>query len=199
MTRRAPFVRMDSTCGCFSGLRGAFNRETRPVSACYPVRVPDDGFSDEDFFRAIIASCARVLLIGRRALVTLGAPVMPADYDLWVHIDDIEKLNAVFEPLGHMPNRTPTDARLAGRYFIENGERVDVLVARASSGANSPALSFDEAWSRRERVDLGRGLAVDLPCIDDLIATKRWAARAKDLIDVQSLEGLRRAKGSDGP
>ncbi len=59
MTRHAPFVRMDSTWGCFSGLRGAFNRETRPVSACYPVRVPDDGFSDEDFFRATAAREAR--------------------------------------------------------------------------------------------------------------------------------------------
>ena len=158
----------------------------------------DVAFSDEDFFRAIAASGARVLLIGRRALVALGAPVMTADYDLLVHFDDIEKLNAVFEPRGHVPNRTPEAARKAGRYVIENGERVDVLVARASAGANGPALSFDEAWSRRARVDLGRGLSADLPCIEDLIATKRWAGRAKELIDVQFLEGLRRAGGDHG-
>jgi hypothetical protein len=161
--------------------------------------VLDDGFSDEDFFRALARSGARVLLIGRRALVALGAPVMTADYDLWVHADDIEKVNGVFEPLGHMPNRTPEAARNAGRYVIENGERVDVLVARASSGHAGPLLSFDDAWARRQRVAIRAGVSVDLPSIEDLIATKRWAARAKDLVDIQFLEELRRGRGPHEP
>ena len=45
-------------------------------------------FDEALFFRAIFGSGARVLLIGRQALIALGLPVLTADYDLWAHIDD---------------------------------------------------------------------------------------------------------------
>lgn len=53
-------------------------------------------FDEEDFFRAIEGSGARVLPIGRRALVALGAPLHTADHDLRAHVDDIERLIAWF-------------------------------------------------------------------------------------------------------
>ena len=37
-----------------------------------------------NFFGAIDKSGARALLIGRRALIALGMPVLTADYDLWL-------------------------------------------------------------------------------------------------------------------
>jgi len=39
-------------------------------------------FDELEFFRAIQQSGARALLIGRRALVLLGLPVLTAEYDL---------------------------------------------------------------------------------------------------------------------
>ena len=42
-------------------------------------------FDEISFFSAIAASGARALLIGRRALVVLGLPVLTADYDFWLH------------------------------------------------------------------------------------------------------------------
>jgi len=148
-------------------------------------------FSDEDFFRALAASGARVLLIGRRALILLGAPVMTADYDVWIHFDDIERLNATFEKLDHMPSRSPADARSTGRYVLENGERIDVMLARSKSGPAGRALEFDAAWSRRQKVTALPGVEICLPSIDDLITTKTWGSRPKDLIDIQFLEALR--------
>ena len=74
-----------------------------------------DEFYDEDFFRVVQASGARALLIGRRALVALGAPVMTTDYDLWLHREDIERLNTAFEAVGHFPNHPPSVARERGR------------------------------------------------------------------------------------
>jgi hypothetical protein len=150
---------------------------------------PDD-FDDAAFFRALQASGARVLLIGRRALILLGAPVMTADYDVWVHIEDIELLDHAFEDLGHAPNRTPGDARKVGRYVIENGERIDVIVARSKAAPNGDVLTFDDAWAMRQHLELGAGLRAALPCIEDLVTTKRWACRAKDLVDIQFLESL---------
>jgi len=149
-------------------------------------------FDDEEFFRTLAKSGARVLLIGRRALILLGAPVMTADYDVWVHIDDIELLNASFDTLDHAPNRSAADARKVGRYVIENGERIDVMVARSASSPAGIALAFDDAWQRRQSVAIGKDLQISLPSIEDLITTKRWGSRPKDLVDIQFLETIRR-------
>jgi len=146
---------------------------------------------DEDILRAIATSGARVLLIGRRALILLGLPVQTNDYDLWIHIDDIDKLNAAFALLDQIPNKTPEMARQTGRYVLENGERIDVLVARSASTKDGIRLDFDSAWQRRQVVEAA-GIAVALPSIADLITTKKWSARAKDIGDIQLLETLRR-------
>jgi hypothetical protein len=148
-------------------------------------------FSDEDFFRTLGASHARALLIGRRALIALGAPVMTADYDLWIHRDDIEPLNAAFEAVSHFANKTPDQARLAGRYVLENGERVDVMVARAASAPSGESLAFDDAWARRVKLEVFPGISVALPCLDDLIVTKRWGSRPRDLADIEWLGVLK--------
>src|SRR5678810_241882 len=85
-------------------------------------------FEEADFFRAVQASGARALLIGRRALIVLGIPVLTADYDYWVHIDDAAAFNAAAEPFGLAPTHAPEEARARGRYVLQNDERVDVLV-----------------------------------------------------------------------
>jgi len=148
-------------------------------------------FDEVEFFGAIDRSGARALLIGRRALIALGMPVLTADYDFWIHIDDIEKLNTALEPLELFPNRPPAQARARGRYVLENDEHVDVLVARARTTADGVSLAFDDAWSRKERHG-DASLAVWLPCLADLILTKRWAMRVHDLEDIEFLEALRR-------
>lgn len=152
------------------------------------------GFSDEDFFRAIASSAARVLVIGRRALILLGAPVMTSDYDVWLHIDDIEKFNEAFTALDHVPNRTAEAARSTGRYVLENGEHIDVMVARSHATPEGARLDFDSAWTRRHTIEPVPGTLIHLPSIDDLIVTKRWASRPRDIIDIQWLETLRRTR-----
>ena len=150
-------------------------------------------FTEEAFFGALASSGARVLLIGRRAMVALGIPVLTADYDLWVSFDDVEALNAALAPLGLAPTRTPDEARRSGRYVLENDEHVDVMVARAAATPAGEKLAFDDAWSRRQTVKCGAA-DVALPSTDDLITTKRWAMREKDIHDIQLIEALRRAK-----
>jgi hypothetical protein len=127
-------------------------------------------FSDEDFLRAIGTSGARVLLIGRRAMILMGAPVMTADYDVWVHVDDIDALNRAFAPLDHFPNRSPAQAREVGWYVLENGERVDVIVARAASTKEGESLDFEAAWQRRRELQVLPGVSICIPCLEDLVA-----------------------------
>lgn len=152
-------------------------------------------FDEIEFFKAVAGSGARALLIGRRALVVLGLPVLTADYDFWVHIDDIGLLNAAAEPFGLLPTRSPEEARGRGRYVLENEEHVDVLVARSVPTADGGRVEFDGIWTRRQEVRFGAGVTLALPALDDLIATKRIAPRPKDLEDIRLLEALR-SRGS---
>jgi hypothetical protein len=152
-------------------------------------------FDEAAFFRAIQDSGARALLIGRRALVALGIPVLTADYDFWVHVDDIASFNRAVEPMGLFPTRTLEEARSRGRYVLENDERVDVLVARSAPTTDGVGVAFEDLWERRQVLDVAPGVRVALPTVDDLILTKRFASRPKDLEDIRLLETLRSEGG----
>ena len=151
-------------------------------------------FDESEFFRKLFTSGARVLLIGRQALIALGLPVLTADYDLWIGIEDIERVNASIESLGFAPNRTPEEARRVGRYVLENSEHVDVLIARSVSTVQGVPVAFEDVWRRRETVPLYPGVDVALPSIDDLIATKLFGARQRDMADISLLESLKRRR-----
>ncbi len=149
-------------------------------------------FEEAEFFRAIAASGVRALLIGRRALVALGIPVLTADYDFWLHIDDIAAFNAAVEAQGLFPSRTPEEARGRGRYVLKNDERVDVLVARTMPTVDGVRVAFDDLWERRRALEVTPGVALSVPTLDDLILTKRFGGRPKDLEDIRLLEALRK-------
>ncbi len=148
-------------------------------------------FDEAELFRRIAVSGARALLIGRRALIALGIPVLTADYDFWVHVDDASRMNEAAEPLGLFPTHPPDEARARGRYCLENDERVDVLVARAVSTVDGARVVFEDVWERRRVLQVAPEVAVSVPDLDDLILTKRFGGRPKDLEDIRLLEALR--------
>jgi hypothetical protein len=147
-------------------------------------------FDEAAFFRALETSGVRALLIGRRALIALGAPVLTAGYDLWIHIDDAAKLNAIAAPFDLAPTRSPEEARQTGRYVLENDERIDVLVARSVPTVDGVTVAFDDLWARRKTIPYGEGINIVLPTTNDLILTKRFGGRPKDIQDIEFLKGL---------
>lgn len=152
---------------------------------------PED-FDEPAFFRSLHAHGVRYLLIGRRAIAALGAPVLTADYDLWVAFDDLERLNEAASPFDLAPTCTPTEARHRGRYVLEGPERVDVLLTRSRTTPEGTELTFEDAYARRVATT---AFGPAIPSIDDLITTKRWASRPKDVLDIQFLERLKEQRG----
>lgn len=148
-------------------------------------------FDEGEFFRAVARSGARALLIGRRALVALGVPVLTADYDFWIHIDDASLFNEASAPFGLVPSHTPEEARGRGRYVLQNDERVDVLVARSVPTVDGVRVAFEDVWERRRGILAANEATIAVPALDDLIATKRFGGRPKDLEDIRLLEALR--------
>jgi hypothetical protein len=147
-------------------------------------------FDEVEFFRALHRSGAGALLIGRRALVFLGLPVLTADYDFWIAMDDIAAFNAVGARFHLHPTRTPDEARQQGRYVLQNDERIDVLVARSVPTIDGQVLDFGTLWTRRQAVLLA-DVEVYLPALDDLILTKQVDSRPKDLEDIRLLRILK--------
>jgi hypothetical protein len=153
-------------------------------------------FDETEFFRAIGASGARALLIGRQALIALGLPVLTSDYDFWVHTDDIEAFNAAVVRFDLFPNHEPAVARRRGRYVLENDEHVDVLLMRARTTTDGREVSFDDVWARRQSLPIQAAVVVAIPSLDDLILTKRFGARPRDAEDIRLLESLRARRGT---
>jgi len=147
-------------------------------------------FEEVAFFRAIQDASVRALLIGRRALVLLGLPVLTADYDFWIDIEDVAAFNRVGTVFELRPSLQPEEARRRGRYVLENDEHVDVLVARSVPTIDGVDVRFEDVWSRRRPLRLGPGLDIQIPAVPDLILTKRFAARPKDLEDIRLLRIL---------
>lgn len=155
-------------------------------------------FDELAFFRAVAGSGARALLIGRRALIVLGIPLLTADYDFWLHLEDIEMLNTAVEPFDLVPTHDPSAARQRGRYVLENDERVDVLLGRSVPTIDGQRVAFDDVWARREHVEITPGVMVAVPSLDDLEATKRFSARPKDAEDLRLLQALRARRRGGG-
>ncbi|MGB0680178.1 MAG: hypothetical protein ACPGUV_10995 [Polyangiales bacterium] len=150
-------------------------------------------FEEADFFRAIDRNEARALLIGRRALVALGLPLLTADYDFWVAEADLEHFAKALEPFDLFPNKSFDEARRQGRLVFENDEHIDVLCCRSLVRGNL-RLDFDAIWQRRRRIDFGDGVMVYVPCTEDIIATKRFSGRPKDIEDIRLLEAIQRPR-----
>ena len=148
-------------------------------------------FEESEFFSAIAASAARALLIGRRALIALGLPLLTRDYDFWIHGDDIAAFNTAASGFDLFPNHSPEEAHARGRYVLENDEKVDVLVARTVFTVDSVQVAFDDVWSRRRVIEVSPGVEAAIPSLNDLILTKRFGARPKDAEDIRMLEALR--------
>jgi hypothetical protein len=148
-------------------------------------------FAEPEFFRAIAESGARAMLIGRRALIALGLPLLTRDYDFWIHLDDIALFNTAASSFDLFPNRSAEEARSAGRYVLQNDETVDVQVARTVFTVDKVKVTFDDVWERRRLIEVAPGLETAIPSLDDLILTKRFRARPKDAEDIRLLEALR--------
>ena len=151
-------------------------------------------FDELAFFRSIHQSGARALLIGRRALVLLGLPVLTAEYDFWISIDDVDTFNSAAATSELTPSLDKATARLRGRYVLENDEHVDVIAARSVPTVDGLLVAFEDVWVRRQTLALAPDAVVCVPEIDDLILTKRFANRPKDVEDIRLLTVL---KGTD--
>ena len=143
-----------------------------------------------DFLRRLHASDAKYLLVGRQAMVLLGAPVLSADYDFYLSPEP-EDLQAVLSIAGEMRLEvSPRNARRRPMFsLLSDTLKLDFFRARRYALVEGGSFTFEEIFERRRvvRVD---DFAVYVPTVRDLILTKMVRDLPRDREDLKYLRLL---------
>jgi len=142
------------------------------------------------------------MLIGRWAVAQHGAPVVTADYDFWVHPGDRTKALNLLESLfdADLPALNKRSRPLV-RAFV-GPDQIDVFFHRRITNRDGEELLFDEIYARcEEKVDPDKRFRVRIPCLDDLIALKKFDSpdplkRERNLEDIRFLLTLKKRRRS---
>ncbi len=139
-----------------------------------------------DLLRALCAHDVRFLVVGAYALAVHGRPRATGDLDVWVDASPANApklMRALVEFGAPLHDVSTADFARPGIVFqmgLPPG-RIDVLTALSG-------LTFDEAWPGRVTAMFG-DVAVSVIGRDAFIRNKRATGRAKDLGDIEALDG----------
>lgn len=145
-----------------------------------------------EMLRTLSDEGVEFLLVGAYAMAAHGVPRATGDIDVWVNPsrDNAQRVLRALRGFGApLFDLSAADLTRDGTVFQLGvpPRRIDLLTS-------IDGVVFAEAWPRRVlcRID-----DQDIPVLsrEDLVANKRAAGRAKDLVDVQILE----QEGEGGP
>ena len=127
----------------------------------------------------------RYLIVGGYAVMKYSEPRFTKDLDVFIATDQ-DNANNVYAALKEfgapLANLTPDDFAHKD-YFYQMGRpplRVDIMMS-------IPGIEFDEAWGKRETVELD-DLKIFFISRSDLIRAKEASARPQDKIDADKLK-----------
>ena len=134
----------------------------------------------------------RMLMVGGGAVNFHGYQRHSADVDFWIDIEavNLEKLAAVFREMGYAIESFPDAVGQKEQNISVKFSPVDLnleLITRFEIGK-----TFDQAYDEGEEVQLEKDRVIRWRVLnfDDLIESKRRAARPEDLLDILALKSL---------
>ncbi len=142
----------------------------------------------------------RYLLIGRWAVAQHGAPVVTADYDLWLHPSNrrrfFQLLETVFD--AELPDPGQRNRPLVTAYV--GPDKIDCFSPKKIVNDEGEELVFDQVYARAEiKKNPKEHLSIRVPNIDDLIALKKFTQndplkQARNLEDIRYLLTIKQAR-----
>jgi hypothetical protein len=156
-----------------------------------PSNSSDDRWADltsefSAFCESLLAVRAEFLVVGAYAVALHGAPRFTGDFDILVRpsLENGERVLNAIAGFGFPTSPLDPGDFLNPATLIEMGvPPLQIHLMTSISG-----VGWDEAWAGRSSVRLG---SQDVAVIGrrELLRNKRAAGRAKDLADVEALEG----------
>jgi hypothetical protein len=134
----------------------------------------------------------KYLIIGRRAVVLYGAPVLTADYDFWIDSNEKDKVLAYFAEKGcTLPNSEESRKPIVQIYA--GPQKIDLFFHAAIRNVEGDLIEFGSCYGRATiKEDPTQDIFFYIPSIDDLIKTKK--IRKENVKDLQDIEYLLKAK-----
>lgn len=143
-----------------------------------------DEFSE--FCASLAAADAEFLLVGAYAVAAHGAPRFTGDFDLLVRptTDNGTRVISAIAAFGFPTGPLTPESFVEPATLVEMGvPPLQIHVMTSISG-----VSWDEAWAGRMLVRFG-GTPVAVIGRRELLRNKKSAGRAKDLADLEALDG----------
>ena len=135
----------------------------------------------------------RCLIIGRRAVILYGGPVLTADHDLWIHPEDKKKtLFLLSEELGFELSHPPDTRRPIVTGF-SGMKKYDLFFQRSIRNLENETIDFEECYKNSIiKEDPTEDISFRIPSIDDLIRLKK--IKKPNIKDEQDIEYLLKTK-----
>ncbi|MBW1705933.1 MAG: hypothetical protein JRJ86_12320 [Deltaproteobacteria bacterium] len=132
------------------------------------------------------------LIIGRRAVVLYGAPVLTADYDFWIDSGDKTKVLTYFVNKG-CDLSDSGDSRKPIIQVYAGLTKIDLFFHKTVTNLEGELLEFVSCYENATvKEDPEEDVFFRIPSIDDLIRTKK--IRKENVKDLQDIEYLLKAK-----
>jgi len=146
-----------------------------------------------DLIREFNRRKIRYLIIGRRAVVLYGGPVLTADHDLWIHPEDREKaLNLLSDKLGFELSQPPSTKKPIVTGF-SGAKKYDLFFQRSIRNIDRETIEFEQCLRNSIiKEDPEEDVQFRIPSIDDLIRLKK--IRRPNVKDEQDIQYLLKAK-----
>lgn len=140
-----------------------------------------------EFIEALNQNKVEYLLAGGYAVVLHGYQRSTGDLDIWVN-PTLENYNHL---LGAFDDFRMPIFDMSEENFLQTGE-MDVFTFGVPPIAidimtQVKGLEFSKAFAQADVFNLGDDLSVKMLCLEDLIAAKKAAGRAKDFNDIRHL------------
>ena len=145
-----------------------------------------------DVIRAFNREDIRHLIIGRRAVILYGGPVLTGDNDIWIHSEDREKAlsllkNLDFELSHPVGTKRPIVTAFSGM------RKYDLFFHKGIRNLENEAIEFEESYENSTLIeDPSKDISFRVPSIEDLIRLKK--IREPNTKDEQDIEVLLKAK-----
>ncbi len=154
---------------------------------------PEKEVSFLDLLREFNRQKIRYLIIGRRAVILYGGPVLTADNDLWIHPADKKKtLSILLEKFGFELSYPPDTKKPIVTGF-SGMKKYDLFFQKSVRNSEEETIEFEECYKNSvTKEDVKEALFFRIPSIDDLIRLKK--IRKPNVKDEQDIEYLLKAK-----
>ena len=154
---------------------------------------PENFVDPIDLLRRLGEKRIRYLLVGRQAVVQYGAPLQSFDFDFYVSPDeaDLENLMTMAREMGLEIESANCSGSPPMLRLLADNVSFDFIRARSYTNREGTVLVFDDMWRRRRTFGEG-DLSIHVPCLEDLVATKKMRdpSTAGGLKDAEDLRYL---------